>query len=277
MQELIIVKQLPVIEENLKALKAEVETKANRAKSLVVTKESVKEVKGIRADLNNEFAELENQRKLVKAKVLEPYEAFEKVYKECVADSYKAADKTLKDKVDEVEDSLRKEKEGMVVAYFNEYRDSLGIDFVDFNKIGITITLTASPKSLKDQAKAFLDKVCDDLELIKTQEYQDEILVEYKSNLNVSQAITTVSNRKKALQEMEERKQKQAEAEVVQQQKVEEIDRIVELAAPMAEVINKLNVREAKVKTVFEVRGTLTQLKGLKAYMEREGIEYVSR
>lgn len=273
MQELIIVKQLPVIEENLKALKAEVETKANRAKSLVVTEESVKEVKGIRADLNKEFAELENQRKLVKAKVLEPYEAFEKVYKECVADSYKAADKTLKEKVDEVEDSLRKEKEGAVVAYFNEYRDSLGIDFVDFNKIGITITLSASLKSLKDQAKAFVDKVCDDLELIKTQEYQDEIFVEYKSSLNVSQAITTVANRKKALQEMEERKQKQSEAEVVQQQKVEEIDKIVELAAPVAEPV----IEEKKFKATFEVKGTIDQLKGLKAYMEREGIEYVSR
>lgn len=273
MQELIIVKQLPVIEENLKALKAEVEAKANRAKSLVVTEESVKEVKGIRADLNKEFAELENQRKLVKAKVLEPYEAFEKVYKECVADSYKAADKTLKDKVDEVEDSLRKEKESAVVSYFNEYRDSLGIDFVDFNKIGITITLSASLKSLKDQAKAFLDKVCDDLELIKTQEYQDEILVEYRSNLNVSQAITTVANRKKALHEMEERKQKQAEAELVQQQKVEEIDKIVELAAPVAESV----IEEKKFKATFEVKGTIDQLKGLKAYMEREGIEYVSR
>ena len=273
MQELIIVKQLPVIEENLKALKAEVEAKANRAKSLVVTEESVKEVKGIRADLNKEFAELENQRKLVKAKVLEPYEAFEKVYKECVADSYKAADKTLKDKVDEVEDGLRKEKTSAVVEYFNEYRESKGIDFVYFDMANIKVGLSDSLKSLKDQAKAFVDKVCDDLELIKTQEYQAEIFVEYKSSLNVSQAITTVANRKKALQEVEERKQKQSEAEVVRRQKVEEIDKIVELSAPVAEPV----IEEKKFKATFEVKGTIDQLKGLKAYMEREGIEYVSR
>ena len=63
-------------------------------------------------------------------------------------------------------------------------------------------------KSLKEQAKAFVDKIADDLNLIETQEHKAEILVEYKQTLNVSQAITTVTNRFK---DIEEEKKKQEE------------------------------------------------------------------
>ena len=56
-------------------------------------------------------------------------------------------------------------------------------------------------KSLKEQAKQFIDKIVDDLKLIETQEHKAEILVEYKQTLNVAQAITTVTNRFKAIEE----------------------------------------------------------------------------
>ena len=80
MNELIIVKQLPVIEEHLLALKAEIEEKTARAMNLVCTEDTVKEIKGVRSDLNKEFAELETQRKFVKEQVMKPYEAFESIY-----------------------------------------------------------------------------------------------------------------------------------------------------------------------------------------------------
>ena len=65
-QELIVVKQLPLIEEHLKELSAEINEKVESAKSLICTEETVKEVKQVRADLNKDFKELETQRKLVK-------------------------------------------------------------------------------------------------------------------------------------------------------------------------------------------------------------------
>ncbi len=119
MNELIIVKQLPIIEEHLLALKQEIEEKADRAMNLVCTEDTVKEIKVVRTDLTKEFAELEDQRKFVKTKVMEPYEAFEKVYKDCVSEIYKKADKDLKTKIDEVEDGLKKEKENTVTEYYN--------------------------------------------------------------------------------------------------------------------------------------------------------------
>ena len=57
MKDLIIVKQLPQIEEHLKELSAEIDKKVESAKSLVCTEESVKTIKQVRADLNKELKE----------------------------------------------------------------------------------------------------------------------------------------------------------------------------------------------------------------------------
>ena len=63
--ELIVVKQLPIIQERLKELSTEIDKKVENAKSLICTEENVKEVKQVRADLNKDFKDLEMQRKLV--------------------------------------------------------------------------------------------------------------------------------------------------------------------------------------------------------------------
>ena len=63
MSELIQVKQLPIIQEQLRSMKAEIEAKVEEAKSLVCSPETLASVKATRANLNKQFAELEEQRK----------------------------------------------------------------------------------------------------------------------------------------------------------------------------------------------------------------------
>ena len=101
-QELIVIKQLPIIEEQLKQLSEEIDKKVENAKSLVCTEENKQTIKQIRTSLNKEFEELETQRKNVKEKVLAPYNKFETTYKEYVSEKYKSADKTLKEKIDSI-------------------------------------------------------------------------------------------------------------------------------------------------------------------------------
>lgn len=276
MNELIIVKQLPIIEENLLALKQEIEEKADRAIHLVCTEDTVKEIKVVRTDLNKEFAELETQRKFVKDQVMKPYEAFELVYKDCVSEIYKKADKELKTKIDEVEDGLKKEKENKITEYFNEYLQSKGIDFVTYDKASIKVSMSDSLKSLKDKAKAFIDKICEDIDLIKTQQYADEIMVEYENTLNVSTAVTTVSNRRKALELKKEQEAARIEAQAKTVEAVKQIDKIVELAAPVAKPVEIL-VKEKQYKATFEVQGTLDELKAVKAFLENGGYKYDSK
>ena len=102
-KELIVVKQLPVIEEQLRSLSDEIDKKVSRALSLVVSDETVKEVKKVRAELNADFKDLEQKRKSVKEQVMNPYLQFEEIYKKYVTEKFKYADEELKKKISMVE------------------------------------------------------------------------------------------------------------------------------------------------------------------------------
>lgn len=291
MQDLIVVKQLPQIEEHLKELSIQIDEKVNNTKSLICTEENVKTIKQVRADLNKEFKDVEQQRKMVKEQVLAPYMQFEEVYKQYISDKYKSADSDLKQKVDSVENELKAKKEQEVREYFEEYKTANNIDFIEFGQANINVTLTASMKSLKEQAKQFIDKIIDDLNLIETQEHKAEILVEYKQTLNVSQAITTVTNRFKAIEE--ERKKREELKEKLHQQMLEEadkaigigitkedeklvndfIDRAVERDTVLQEPV--VEEKQEDILTVnFKVKGTRAKLRTLKEFLEREGYDY---
>lgn len=275
--EIIVVKQLPEIEEHLQAIKEEVNAKVKTALSLVCTEDTVKAVKKVRTSLNKDLKDFEERRKAVKKAIMTPYEAFETVYKDCVSDTYKKADVELKKKIDGVENELKERKRTEVKEYFDEYLTATGIDFVTFDNAHINVTLSASMKSLKEQAKTFIDRICDDLNLIDTQEHKDEILYEYKQSLNVSGAITAITNRYKAIEEAkareEERKaREQAKAEAVA--KVEAVAPPVAVTPPAVEPIAP-PVEEEKTYTLkFTVRGTMPQLKALKEFLNNGGYDY---
>ena len=173
MQDLIIIKQLPQIEEHLKELSIEVEQKVENAKSLICTEENVKTIKEVRADLNKEFKEVEKQRKTVKEQVLAPYMQFEEVYKQYISDKYRSADNDLKQKINLVEKELKEHKEQEIRDYFEEYKTANNIGFITYGQARINVTLSASMKSLKEQAKQFIDKIVDDLKLIETQRSEE--------------------------------------------------------------------------------------------------------
>lgn len=268
---MIAVKQLPIIVEQLQQVKEEVAAKVDFALRLVCTEDTVKDVKKVRSELNKEFAEYEASRKAVKKAILTPYEQFEVVYKDCVSDTYKKADTELKHKIDSVENELKAQKAAEVKSYFDEYLQSKGIDFVTFESAHINVTLSASMKSLKEQAKAFIDKIADDLALIDTQKHKDEILYEYKQSLNVSNAITTVANRYKAI---EAAKAAEEERKAREQAAAEAAAKVEAVAPPTVEPIAP-PVEEEKTYTLkFTVRGTMPQLKALKEFLNNGGYDY---
>ena len=83
--QVITLKQLPIIEEHLQLVKSDVETRTKNAMQLVCTEETRGDVKKIRTELGNEFAAMEEQRKRVKEAIMEPYNQFEAVYKDCIS------------------------------------------------------------------------------------------------------------------------------------------------------------------------------------------------
>ena len=83
--KLIVLRQLPVIEEHLHKIKDEITNKVETALSLVCAEDTVKTVKSARAELNKEFSYWESQRRDIKSAINAPYEQFSDVYKECVS------------------------------------------------------------------------------------------------------------------------------------------------------------------------------------------------
>lgn len=270
--EIIVVKQLPVIEQQLAQIKAQVAERVQAAMQLVCTESTVKEIKKARAELNAEFKAWEDKRKEVKTAVMSPYEQFESVYKDCISDAYKAADKDLKQKIDEVEQQLKTQKAAEVKGYFEEYLASKNIDFVSYGQAGINVTLSASLKSLKEQAKDFIDRIESDLKLIETfTDLKAEILVEYKKSLNVSDAITGVKARTKAVQEEQARQEAEAEKRAAEAQRVEAIKAAIpEAVAAPAEV----QPEEPKLTLRFTVKATKTKLRELKKFLDEGGYTY---
>lgn len=276
--EIIVVKQLPVIEQQLAQIKETVNKRVSAAMKLVCTEDTVKAVKKARTELNAEFKAWEDKRKEVKTAVMTPYEKFEAVYKDCISDSYKAADKNLKQKIDEVEQELKSKKAAEVKSYFEEYLASKDIDFVTYEQAGINVTLSASLKSLKEQTKTFIDRIVSDLALIETfTDLKAEILVEYKKSLNVSDAITGVKARAKAVQEEQARQEAEAEKRAAEAQRVEAIKAAIPEAPAAVEAPTEQAAAPAPEKKFcirFTVKGTREQLIALKKFLNEGEYEY---
>ena len=274
-KEIIAVKQLPIIVEQLHEVKAEVTAKVEQALSLVCTEDTVKDVKKVRSELNKELKDYEERRKAVKTAIMKPYNDFEEIYKDCISDTYKKADTELKDKIDSVENELKEKKRKEVWYYFEELCEANSLDFITFENANINVTLSASMKSLKDQAKNFVFKVVDDLNLIDTQEHKDEILYEYKQSLNVSNAITTVANRYKAIEKAKAREEERKAREQAETEAVAKVESVVEAVAPPTVEPIAPPVEEEKTYTLkFTVRGTMPQLKALKEFLNNRGYDY---
>lgn len=274
-KDLIEVRQLPVIEEQLRSVSTVIDERVKNATSLVCTEESVKTIKEIRAELNKDYKEFENKRKLVKEQVLKPYNDFESIYKECISDKFKNADIILKGKLDNVENELKAKKEQEIKDYFEEYKTANNIDFITYGQARINVTLSSSMKSLKEQAKQFIDKIVDDLKLIETQEHKTEILVEYKQTLNVSQAITSVTNRFKAIEEEKKRQEQKVvhiemnENHEITQKSYEQLENTFNKPLEQPKEDN-----EEILTLKFAVRGTRTKLRELKQFLESGGYDY---
>ena len=102
----------------MKLLSDEIDKKVSQALSLVVSDETVKEVKKVRAELNADFKNLEQKRKSVKEQVMNPYLQFEEIYKKYVIEKFKYADEELKKKISMVETEQLDAKSKEIKDYF---------------------------------------------------------------------------------------------------------------------------------------------------------------
>lgn len=267
LNEIVVIKQLPVIEQQLKVISDEVDKEIDYALSLECNEESKNEVKNARAKLNKIKTSLEEKRKQVKNAVMNPYNEFENIYNELVKNKLNGADTTLKERIDLIENTQKKEKENTLRQFVEEHCKANNVH-IDFEKIGLNITISASEKSLKEQAKTFIEKVADELKLIEQEEFRDEILYEYNQTLNYIDAKTKVLERHKQLEEIKKIQEQKQEVEKQEEKIVEKVDEAIEITSPV-------EIEQEEVKTYqFEVKATDEQIKKIVAFMKELGVEY---
>ena len=267
------VTQLPVIEEHLRSRKEQTEQRVAEAMSLVCTDETLTSVKNIRAEMNREFADAETQRKAIKAAIMEKYDSFESVYRECIADPYKRADADLKAKIDATESEIKSRCEEMMLGYFRELCAVNEIDFLSFGQTGVKVDMASAraktPKKLMEQIKLKVDGVAQDMKTIGTMgENAPEIMVEYKNNLDLSLAISVVNERHRRAEE---------EREAVKRHTVSPAARAAgDTVAAAPQVVPK-RVEQAAVERLtvsFRVTDTRERLRLLKQFLVSNGYQY---
>jgi len=192
--------QNPIIQHSLVEMGKRVTERlsALNLENQIATEDTIKTLKSLRADLNKEAKEFEEQRKVIKTAVLTPYDEFEAVYKSEIIEKYKSADALLKEKINAFEMNLKTETRNNLIAYFTEICSVEEIDWLDFERLEIDVNLSTTEKKYKEQISEKIGTIKDDLNLIATDKYSAEILVEYKKTLKASQSIQTIRQRKEA-------------------------------------------------------------------------------
>lgn len=235
---------------------------------IIYDENSLKVAKEDKAEINKYKKSVSQYRIGLKKEFEKPFEEFETLAKETEAILDDTA-KMIAKQIDVHEDVKRNEKIETMKSYFDEYAQSLRIDFITYDRMDLKVNLSDSDKKLQGQIKDWLDNISSDLQLITTQTYADEIYIEYKESLDVKSAITRVNMRKEMLranQNIEQSQKKFTEDFEKFTQPIEET-----ITKPVEEVVENEEIKQ----TTFIVKGTMSQLINLKNYIESNGMEIV--
>lgn len=239
--------------------------------NLVITEDDVPEMKKEKAQINKMKDDVATYRKNIIAEFKKPIEEFES--------TAKATEKILKEAYDCVnnqiaayEAQIKKQTEDELRVYFEEKKESLSIDFVEFEDAEITIPLNPSKKKLMEAVNKFFETIQGHLRAIACypEDQQTEILVEYKETLNFTESVINAQRR---IQAREEEKARQEALKQLKAQEEKVVEKVDEVIAPV-EVKEEPKPVEKMYKATFTVKGTVDQLRKLKMFLEQEGITY---
>ena len=266
--EIVKIEQMPKVFSQLEMIGTFIDEKIKDIDTLDCTEENKQEVKQRRTEINNILKELDDRRKFIKNKILEPYEMFNDKYEQEGKDKLLSASETLKTKIDAIEEQQKKDKYNELFDFAMEYiaANDLG-NFIKFEDIGLNITLSASMKSLKEQIIAFCEKVKQDVELIRMEEYSGEILYSYMNTHNFAQSKMEVIERHKVLDELAKKKTEEDTLKEEQQKVVEKVEEV--LVAPK-EIIEDDEI----ISVTFTINDTKENIVKVREFMKKEGIKY---
>lgn len=282
MDELIVVRQLPIIEERMRAVKEEVDRRIFDSSALVCTESTVKSVKSDRAENRKLLEYIKKQLNEAESALLEPFSKIKEYFQKELIAPLERLDAQQKKDISEVEDGIIKKRcEDGLRDYFYELCAVRRLDWLEYERAGIKVDMASAkakaPKKLREQLAAFVTQVGDAVDRILPLDNAEEIMIEFRRTLDAGQAICTVQERHRRIEEEKAaRVARYAELEREEEavRKVEALDHPVHIAPPEP-VKPAKDPNEIIPRCTFTAIGaTRAQLWKLKDFMKMEGIKY---
>lgn len=271
--EIVKIEALPKIFYELEKVGEFLDKELAEIKKLDVSEESKQSIKKVRANINETLKQFEDKRKEIKNKCLEAYNLFEEKYNGEVKIKLTNASEELKDAISVIETKQIRQKEDEVFAFIDEHIHTNHLEKIIMIPevicfANLKINLSTSIKSLKEDAKAYIEKVANEVKVIELEDnYSDEILLEYQKNgYDYTKAKLSVVTKHKELEELA--KQREQVKEVVQQEEI--VEKVVEEIVAPKEIIED----EELLEVTFTVKGTKPQILQIKNLLIELGVEY---
>jgi hypothetical protein len=241
----------------------------------------IKEAKVDRATLNKFKEAIEEKRKAVKKRCLEPYERFEAEVKEVLSlieKLIKAIDEQIKGYEERSREEKKEEIESAHAVHITPYENLLPLSKI-FNPKWENTTY-----KLQDIVKEIIgikEKFEKDIEVIRTlkTEYEGQIKDKYIETLDLTVALAEkerLEEQKKRLEEVEASMTQEAKLQGSKTQELKKARNLrgVSLTQAAIELQSPIEREERKIEVSFRVRATERQLNGLKTFLIGKGIEY---
>lgn len=238
------------------------------------------EIKKYKTYLSSMKNDLETKRKEVKKAIQKPYEEFENIYKDKTLKVLDDGITKLTNTINTIETKQIQNKVDELVEFFNEYALYYHVEnILTFDSIPIKINLSTSLNSLKKQIVEYCEKVSNDMVAISSEEFRDEILLEYQNNgYDYTKAKITITDRHKKLEEMQKQQEK-VELEVSEEEKViQNVQTLCSAPVEINEEVDNENDLEISftIKTTKEIYQKLLKdkLQEFKHFLQVNNIEY---
>ena len=255
-----------VIDEKIKNIPEQLEK--IKKMSFIEQEDEKNDIKKYKQHLSKILNELEEKRKEIKKEINKPYEEFNEYYKNGVYLKLNDAISQINNVVNDIEILQKDEKECEIKEFVNQYINANNLqNIIRYEDIPISINLSSSMKSLKEQALTFIEKVTNDLKLIELEEYSSEIILEYNNNgFDFSKAKLDVIAKHKQLEEIQ-KQQQEVQLQIDDDAKI--VEKVEEITTP------KEILEDDELVTVsFKVTGTKDKIKKIKDLIIELGVEY---
>ena len=255
-----------VIEWNFEELKAELRTQLEVYKNLTVTADAIKSAKSDRANLNKLKTAVEEYRKDIKRKCLEPYNTFEAQCKELVGiinEPIGAIDEQVK----AFEDKEKQDKYDTLKAFFDSKVGDLK-EIIAFDKIldPKWSNKTKGLEELKGSIEDSIDRIREELNFLETQykdvPYKAAIIEEYMQEYKKSKALIMASQLEYRAKQLEKKQQ------------AENVKASSETTQDTTQAAAQTVQNEPILKGSFCVEGTKAQIIALREFMKANGIKF---